>query len=92
MAETATIHALFETNASDIPAMLRQAADAIETEEAEGFDPTRAMVAVQIGKGGDVRVYGWGRTDSYDSYDSYDSMGILQCGIAQLANNLTARD
>lgn len=86
MAETATIHALFETNASDIPAMLRQAADSIETEEAEGFDPTRAMVAVQIGKGGEVRVYGWGHTDSYDS------MGILQCGIAQLANNVTVRD
>lgn len=57
MAETATIHALLETNASDIPAMLRQAADSIETEEAEGFDPTRAMVAVQIGKGAAMFVF-----------------------------------
>ena len=60
IAEVAT---LYETNARSIPDMLRQAADSIEAEAAEGYSPTVAMVAVQISENGQVQVYGWGDTD-----------------------------
>ena len=60
LAEVITLH---ESNARSIPAMLRQAADNIETEEGEGYCPTSAMVAVQISESGDIQYYGWGDID-----------------------------
>lgn len=63
----AEVHVLYEDNARDIAAMLRTAADSIETEREEGFSPTRAMVAVQISAAGKIQVYGWGSTDLTDS-------------------------
>jgi len=78
----AEVHTLYESNAAQIPEMLRTAADSIETEESEGFDPTRAVVAVQIGENGNVRVYGWGKTDTMDS------IALLHLGAAQLTNSL----
>ena len=50
-------------NASDIASQLRQAADNIEIEGDE-YDRTRAMIAVQITESGQVKVYGWGKTDT----------------------------
>lgn len=78
----AEVHTLYDTNCASIPDMLRQAAASIETEAEEGFDPTRAMVAVQIGEEGAVRVYGWGRTDTMHS------IALLQAGAAQLIQNV----
>lgn len=82
MTKLAEVVTLYETNASQIPEMLRTAAASIETEVSEGFDPTRAMVAVQIGEGGNVRVYGWGRTETMDS------IALLHLGAAQLVQSL----
>lgn len=59
---------LYKTNASDIPAMLRQAADSIEREEGEGYAKTEAMVAVQLGDNNEIQIYGWGNTDTQRSY------------------------
>lgn len=78
----AEVHTLYEENASDIPAMLRQSARSIETEAEEGYSPTRAMVAVQISEEGDVQIYGWGRTDSMDS------LALLHLGIAQMTKHI----
>jgi hypothetical protein len=69
---------LYETNARAIPDMLRQAATSIETEEAEGFSPTKAMVAVQIAENGQVQLYGWGDTEIMHS------IALLQIGAAKL--------
>ncbi len=73
---------LYEHNASDIAAMLRDAADSIETEEAEGFQRTRCMIAVQITEDRHIKVYGWGRTDVTDS------IGVLTAGASYLTNSL----
>lgn len=63
----AEVHVLYRDNARDIAAMLRTAAQSIETEREEGYSPTRAMVAVQISESGKIQVYGWGATDLPDS-------------------------
>ena len=52
----AEVTPLYEHNASDIAAMLREAAESIETEEVEGFQRTRCMVAVQITEGRHIKV------------------------------------
>lgn len=54
--------------------MLRQAAHTIENEEAEGFIPTVAMVAVQLSQDGTVQIYGWGDTDDLRA------IGLLERG------------
>ena len=81
----AEVVTLYSENASSIPAMLRQAADAIETESAEGFDPTRAMIAVQISESGQIQIYGWGNTDSMHA------LATLQRGIHWMLNDMAAR-
>ena len=75
----AEVHTIYETNARSIPDMLRQSADSIETEAAEGHDPTKAMVAVRITEGGQVDIYGWGETDIMHS------LALLQLGLAKLS-------
>lgn len=67
MAQIAEVITLYEQNAGDVAAMLREAADNIEKEAGEGFCPTRAMIAVQISDDEHVQVYGWGRTDTLHS-------------------------
>lgn len=79
----AEVHTLYATNAADIPAMLRQAAASIETEAAEGYSPTRAVIAVQVSEEGEVQVYGWGRTETFDS------IAVLQIGAAKLIQQFT---
>lgn len=78
MPKLAKVITLYGENAADIAAMLRQAADNIETEASEGFVATRMMAAVQISDEGYVRVYGWGRTDTLDS------IAALEVGAAYL--------
>lgn len=79
---TAEIVPLYAVNASDVAAMLRQAADSIETEEAEGYSPTRAMAAVQISENGGIQIYGWGRTDTMHS------LALLHLGVAKLQQHV----
>lgn len=85
MADLAEVHTLYEVNASDIPAMLRQAADSIETEREEGYSPTTAMVAVQHCENGGVKVYGWG------ALDSLQALAILQLGIDEMLHQSRER-
>lgn len=60
----AEVHTLYETNCRSIPDMLRQSADNIETEAAEGYSPTVAMFAIQLAENGKVQIYGWGDCDA----------------------------
>lgn len=82
MTKLAEVHTLYESNCRQIPEMLRQAADSIETEEAEGFSRTVAMGAVQITENGDVQIYGWGETDAYKM------LGMLERGKLALLKML----
>jgi hypothetical protein len=85
-AQLAEVHVLYETNASDIASMLRTAAASIETEVEDGFSPTRAMVAVQLCENGEIKLYGWGKTDAMDS------IALLERGKFDLLYTLAARD
>lgn len=60
---TAEVITLFETNCTDIPAMLRQSADNVET-ETEVNDRTISMVCNQVHESGDIQIFGWGQTDT----------------------------
>jgi hypothetical protein len=71
------VETLYEKNASDIVAMLRQAADTIESETPED-NRTEAVVAVQLHASGAIQVYGWG------GVDSLKAIGTLHLGAAQL--------
>ena len=77
----AEVKTLYETNCRSIPDMLRQAADSIETEAAEDFSPTVAMVAIQLAENGDVKVYGWGETDDLHA------LGLIERGKHELLAN-----
>ena len=70
----AEVVSLFPENAREVPAMLRNAADAIET-EAEDDDRTVAVIAVQVTESGAVEVYGWGETDDLHA------VGALTAGV-----------
>lgn len=75
---TLNVVPLFEENAADIVAMLRKAADSIET-ETEDLDKTVAGVFLQVTESGEVLVYGWGEVHS-----KWHTVGILHAGIAEL--------
>jgi hypothetical protein len=77
----AEVKTLFETNASDITAMLRQCADSID----EGADP-KSIVAVVTEGDGSLTIYGWGQTDSVDT------LATLQLAIVQHANMMLSDD
>lgn len=80
MTRLAEVHTIYEANARSIPDMLRQSADSIDSEVAEGYDPTVAMVAVQVSKGGTIQVYGWGDTDTLHA------LGALHAGAQRIGN------
>lgn len=82
----AEVVTLFEKNASDIPAMLREAADNIEKWRAEGETSVKAMVAISVDDDGDLAIYGWGATDSLHS------LATLQMGVVKLSNQMLADD
>ncbi len=78
----AKVETLYEANCRSIPAMLRQSADSIEAEPDGDCSPTTAMVAVQISKSGEVRIYGWGETNDLHA------IGLLERGKHELLGNI----
>jgi hypothetical protein len=68
-------------NVADVPAMLRGAAAAVESETDED-DRTEAFVAVQLHESGEIQVYAWGRTDSLRA------IGTLHLGAAWLEREM----
>ena len=82
MTQLAEVTPLYETNCRSIPDMLRQSADSIEEEKAEGYSPTVAMVAVQLSESGQVRIYGWGDTDDLRA------LGLLERGKHDLLSTI----
>lgn len=77
----ALVETIYETNASDIPAMMRKSADSIEAETDE-HDRTKSMIGVQVTHGGAVAIYGWGATDRFAA------IGALQAAIVKLADQV----
>ena len=81
MTHLATVAMIYERNASDIPAMLRQSADSIEA-ETDDNDRTKAMMAVQVTHEGVIAIYGWG------AVERFAAIGILQAAITKLADGV----
>lgn len=79
MTRLAEVVTLYDTNASDIPGMLRQSADSIEAETDEN-DRTKAMMGAQMTHDGAIAIYGWG------SVDRFTAIGILQAAVANLCD------
>jgi hypothetical protein len=80
MTELAEVHRIYATNCRSIPDMLRQSADSIASEVAEGFCRTKAMIAVQLSDDGHVQVYGWGETDMVHA------LGVLTAGTHKIGD------
>ncbi len=78
LAEVVTI---YESNASDVAAMLRMAADNIE----KGDPAVRSMHAVAELEDGGIQIFGWGKTDTPRT------LAMFQLGIAQLTRDQLAR-
>lgn len=76
----AEVVTLFKENASDIAAMLRQAADTIES-ETDDDARTKAVVAVQLHEDGQIQIYGWGATDGLAA------IATLELGKAKLVRH-----
>lgn len=81
MTRLAAVHTIYDKNASDVPAMLRQSADGIEAETDED-DRTKAMIAVQVTHGGVIAIYGWGAAERFAA------IGALQAAIVKLADGV----
>lgn len=75
------VETLYEVNASDVPAMLRQSAESIEAETDED-DRTTGMMAVQVTASGAIAVYGWG------AVDRFKAIGVLQAAVVKLADGV----
>jgi hypothetical protein len=73
----AEVMTLYETNASDIAAMLRQCADSIDA----GANP-KSIIGVVTESDGSISLYGWGATDSMDT------LATLQLATLQHAQGL----
>lgn len=69
------VETLYETNARDIVAMLRQSADSIE----RGEPSVRKMVAVCQHDDKTYSVYGWG------DVDDLSALGLLHMGAVEIA-------
>jgi hypothetical protein len=65
---------IYETNASDIAAMLRQCAKSID----DGANP-KSIIAVVTEDDGTLTLYGWGATDSMNTLGTLH-LAILQHG------------
>lgn len=82
----AEVHTLYETNCRSIPDMLRQSADGIESEVAEGYSPTVAMFAVQLSESGGIQIYGWG------DCDAMKALAMIERGKAKLLSTFSGDD
>lgn len=71
----AEVHTLYATNASDIVAMLREAADNIES---GACGDIASMTAVAESPEGVISIFGWGQTDTARS------IAVLHMGLAKL--------
>lgn len=78
MTHLAEVHTIYEVNPRSIPDMLRQSADSIESEVADGYARTTAMVAVQLTDNGEIQVYGWGNTTTIHA------LGVLHAGAQKI--------
>jgi hypothetical protein len=78
MVKLAEVVTLYDSNASQIPAMLRKRADAIEA-ETEQDDRTIASILVEVTESGDLEIYGFGATDDFHC------LGVLAMASARLA-------
>ena len=79
----AEVRTLYETNMRSVPAMLRQAADSIESEaDDDDCSPTVAMIAIQLHENGAVQVYGWGDTSDLHA------LGLIERGKHELLSNI----
>lgn len=81
MTRLALVETIYDKNASDVPAMLRQSADSIEA-ETDDNDRTRAMMGVQLTHGGVIAIYGWG------AVDRFTAIGVLQAAITKLTDGV----
>jgi len=77
MSHLTAVETLYETNASDIAAMLRQCAESIDA----GANP-RSIVAIATEDDGSLTLYGWGATDSMDT------LATLQLAVIQHGSSL----
>lgn len=75
----AEVVTLYDTNANDIPAMLRKCADQIEAGE---YGEPECMAATLYTDEGSV-VFGWGA-----SSDEHRCISLFQIGSAQLVRNM----
>lgn len=66
---------LYESNARQIPEMLRMSADNVERDK-----DVHSMVAVAMHSDGSITVYGWG-----DVLGNMQAIGILHTGITEIA-------
>lgn len=76
MTKLAEVVTLYDSNASQIPAMLRKRADAIDA-ETEKDDRTVAMIAVEVTESGDVQLFGWGDTDDFHALGVLAKASVL---------------
>lgn len=81
----AEVVSIYETNASDMAAMLRQCATSVESETEED-DRTECMVGIQFSECGRVKLYGWG------DIDSYKTLAILQLALADHTERMLVRE
>jgi hypothetical protein len=79
--QLATVTTLYDKNAADVSAMLRQSADSIDAETDED-DRTKAMMAVQVSHDGVIAIYGWGPVDRFMA------IGVLQAAITKLTDGV----
>ncbi len=80
-AALAEVVSIYDTNASDIAAMLRLAADNIE----KGDPAVRSMHAVAELEDGGIQIFGWGRTDTPRT------LAMFQLALTSLSNSQLAR-
>ena len=78
MTKLAEVVTLYDSNASQIPAMLRKRADAIDA-ETEKDDRTIATIFIEVTESGDLEIYGFGQTDDFHC------LGVLAMASARLA-------
>lgn len=76
----AEVTTLYESNARDIPAMLRMAADRIEA----GGTETKCIIAVELKEDGEIELYGWGATDLVHATGVL-ALGLQRAGLMQLS-------
>lgn len=74
----AEVVTLYDSNASQIPAMMRKRADTIDA-ETEDDDRTIATIFIEVTQSGDIEIYGFGATDNFHC------LGVLAMASARLA-------